>query len=44
MLNLCADGYYTGKDMFDQFTHKRTSIDNPSWYVAPSVPPITSSY
>ncbi|KAI0767690.1 NAD-dependent aldehyde dehydrogenase [Fomes fomentarius] len=24
-------GYYTGKDMFEQFTHKRTSIDNPSW-------------
>lgn len=29
-----TDGYYTGKDMFEQFTHKRTSIDNPSWYVA----------
>ncbi|KAI1790009.1 Aldehyde/histidinol dehydrogenase [Ganoderma leucocontextum] len=24
-------GYFTGKDMFDQFTHKRASIDNPSW-------------
>ena len=26
------DGYYTGQDMFDQFTHKRASIDNPSWW------------
>ncbi|KAI0709501.1 aldehyde dehydrogenase [Earliella scabrosa] len=24
-------GYTTGKDMFDQFTHKRPSLDNPSW-------------
>nr|VWO99650.1 Trihydroxynaphthalene reductase (EC (T3HN reductase) [Ganoderma boninense] len=24
-------GYFTGKDMFDQFTHKRASIDNPGW-------------
>ncbi|KAI1783576.1 NAD-aldehyde dehydrogenase [Ganoderma leucocontextum] len=24
-------GYYTGQDMFEQFTHKRACIDNPSW-------------
>ncbi|KAM5536907.1 hypothetical protein V8D89_009454 [Ganoderma adspersum] len=24
-------GYYTGQDMFEQFTHKRAFIDNPSW-------------
>ncbi|PIL34991.1 hypothetical protein GSI_02778 [Ganoderma sinense ZZ0214-1] len=24
-------GYFTGKDMFDQFTHKRASIDTPGW-------------
>ncbi|KAI0708464.1 NAD-dependent aldehyde dehydrogenase [Earliella scabrosa] len=24
-------GYYTGKDMFEQFTHKRACINNPSW-------------
>ncbi|KAI0767700.1 NAD-dependent aldehyde dehydrogenase [Fomes fomentarius] len=24
-------GYYTGKDMFEQFTHKRARITNPSW-------------
>ncbi|TBU47713.1 NAD-dependent aldehyde dehydrogenase [Dichomitus squalens] len=24
-------GYYTGRDMFEQFTHKRAFIDNPSW-------------
>lgn len=28
------DGYYTGKHMFDEFTHLRVSIDNPGWYVA----------
>ncbi|KAI0659649.1 NAD-dependent aldehyde dehydrogenase [Cubamyces menziesii] len=28
-------GYYTGKHMFDEFTHLRTSIDNPGWYVHP---------
>ncbi|KAM5546248.1 hypothetical protein V8D89_000374 [Ganoderma adspersum] len=26
-----ADGYYTGFDMFEQFSHKRACIDNPSW-------------
>ncbi|CDO77358.1 hypothetical protein BN946_scf184787.g7 [Trametes cinnabarina] len=26
-------GYYTGKEMFDQFTHLRVSLNNPSWYV-----------
>ena len=26
-----ADGYYTGKDMFEQLTHKRACINNPSW-------------
>ncbi|KAI9070308.1 aldehyde dehydrogenase [Trametes sanguinea] len=24
-------GYYTGKEMFDQFTHIRVSLNNPSW-------------
>ncbi|KAI1784926.1 NAD-dependent aldehyde dehydrogenase [Ganoderma leucocontextum] len=24
-------GYYTGFDMFEQFSHKRACIDNPSW-------------
>ncbi|EIW52056.1 NAD-aldehyde dehydrogenase [Trametes versicolor FP-101664 SS1] len=24
-------GYYTGKHMFDEFTHLRVSIDNPGW-------------
>ncbi|KAI0819376.1 NAD-aldehyde dehydrogenase [Trametes gibbosa] len=27
----CGDGYYTGKHMFDEFTHLRVSIDNPAW-------------
>ena len=26
-----ADGYYTGFDMFERFSHKRACIDNPSW-------------
>ncbi|CDO77357.1 hypothetical protein BN946_scf184787.g6 [Trametes cinnabarina] len=25
-------GYYTGKEMFEQFTHFRVSLNNPSWY------------
>ncbi|OSC99242.1 NAD-aldehyde dehydrogenase [Trametes coccinea BRFM310] len=24
-------GYYTGKEMFDQFTHIRVTLNNPSW-------------
>ncbi|OBZ72513.1 Aldehyde dehydrogenase family 3 member H1 [Grifola frondosa] len=26
-----GSGYYTGKHAFDQFTHVRTSLNNPSW-------------
>ena len=31
-----TDGYTTGKDTFDQFTHKRSALDNPSWCVLTS--------
>lgn len=30
---LIVDGYYSGKFGFEQFTHLRVYLDNPSWYV-----------
>lgn len=34
----CQDGYYAGRHAFEQFTHWRVSLDNPSWYVTRSEP------
>ena len=31
---LFVDGYYTGKHMFEEFTHLRIAIDNPGWSVS----------